>query len=157
MKGRAGFTEVLPGRLYQRGQFLTWPARQKRKLLDNLGITVVVNLWHKIDADLSPDDHGRIYINWHVSPSDAATVKNAWPLVELLAKLMHRGERVLVHCEAGRGRSVWLCAELVKAVTGMSGLEALSHVRERIPAENMRPELIQHLLEESPRPIGASH
>lgn len=138
--GRASFNEVIPALLWQRGQFLTWPASRKRRALAERGIRVVVNLWHKIDPDLSPEDHEAIYINWHISPSDPAP-RVAAPMLDMLANLLREGHGMLVHCEAGRGRSAWLCTELVREYTGMSWDESYAFVRARVPGADVRPEL----------------
>ena len=139
--GRAGFNEIIPALLWQRGQFLTWPAEQKRAALEERGIKIVVNLWHKIDTDLSPGakDYGRVYIHWHLSPSQPAKGTNL--MVEMLVSLLNRGNGMLIHCEAGRGRSVWLTTELVRRYSGMSYDEAYAFVKARVPGADVRPEL----------------
>lgn len=137
---RAGFNEIIPSLLWQRGQFLTWPASRKRKALDERGISVVVNLWHKIDPDLSPERHGPIYLNWHISPSQPADEVSE-VIVGTLVYLLETGNGMLVHCEAGHGRSAWLCARLVAAYAGMPFSEALEFVRARVPGMDVRPAL----------------
>jgi protein-tyrosine phosphatase len=140
---RQGVNEVLTGRLYQRGHFLSWPAADKAKLLDGLGIDVVVNLWHKMDADLS-NDQGRIYIHLpmrSVQPGEAERV-----MVFAVHRLMASGRKVLVHCEAGRNRSAWFCAKLVERAEAVTPWEAWELVKERVPGASLRPELKKDLL-----------
>src|ERR1700693_5171723 len=120
---RAGVNVILEGKLYQRGQFLTWPFKQKWKLLDQYGITFVVNLWSKVDPDLSSSKLGQTYLNWVCSPSDVPD--NATLLVNIIAGMIDVGAVVLVHCEAGRGRSVWLSARVLAEIEGITRSEAL--------------------------------
>jgi protein-tyrosine phosphatase len=132
---RAAAHEVLAGRLYQRGQTLTWPADQKRRLLSETGATVVVNLWNKVDPDLT----GVININWpiagNVVPPDADA------MVRSLSLLMGAGHVLLVQCEAGVNRSVWLCGRLVATRLGVSGQAALDVMRATVPGLRLRPAL----------------
>lgn len=112
MAGRAGVNEVIPGKLYQRGKFITWPQRQKREMLKELGVTMVVNLWSKIDSDLEAEEQGVTYLNYLASPSSVP--RNAGALVSFITRMINEGHVVLIHCEAGRGRSVWLTAAVAQ-------------------------------------------
>lgn len=123
---RAGVHEIIPGKLYQRGQFLTWPYKQKRALLDRYSITMVVNLWSKIDSDLSPEEHNRIYLNWYCSPSEIPP--NAGLLINWLVDALQARYRILIHCEAGKGRSVWLTTRVVASYLNISTEAALTKV-----------------------------
>lgn len=111
---------------------------------DSYGVDTVVNLWSKIDPDLSPEALGLTYINWHTSPSD---VPADWrEMVSFLTAWLHRGHTLLVHCEAGRGRSVWLCGWLLRTFEGLTGPEALARL-EGLINHNLTPTLRAHLLE----------
>jgi predicted protein tyrosine phosphatase len=114
MAGRAGVNEVLAGRLYQRGKFITWPQRQKREMLKELGVTLVVNLWSKIDSDLEAESVGVTYLNHLASPSHVPAEADV--VVEFIASMIKAGHAALIHCEAGRGRSVWLTARVAQAL-----------------------------------------
>lgn len=134
---REGVNEVIPGLLYQRGNFLTWPASRKWAMLNRHGIRVVVNLWSKVDPDLSVERPGLVYLNWHISgtepPAEAAYV------ISMLANLARRGMPILVHCEAGVNRSAWLCARLVHALDpSLTGSQALQEVYNALPGVRMR-------------------
>lgn len=129
--------EVLPGKLYQRGQFLTWPCRKKWAVLDKVGVSMVVNLWSKVDPDLSSETTGFVYLNWVCSPSEVPP--NSQVLIDVVVGAMRAGHCVLIHCEAGRGRSVWLTGKVFaayKSIAGSAALEqmALCGVRENLTA-----------------------
>jgi hypothetical protein len=139
---RAGFNELIPGKLYQRGQFLTWPAKKKEAVLAQYGITMVVNLWCKIDPDLSPDLLDRIYLNWHTSPSTVPV--NATLLIDTVVGAMRGGHTVLIHCEAGRGRSVWLSARVMAEYLTISRAEALEQIG-KVMKHDLTPTLLKDL------------
>ena len=135
-KRRHGVNEVIPGRLYQRANFLTWPYMDKKDMLSALSINVVVNLWRPIDSDMA--DHRRgtkhndaLYINWHMATDTPPS--GADDLVRFLGALMRKEAVVLVHCEAGRNRSAWLCARLVGDLLNVDWKVALATVQRAVP------------------------
>ena len=141
MAGRAQAVTILEDRIYQRGQFLTWPRDQKVEMLRRNGIDVVVNMWSKVDPDLSGEC---LYVCWECSPS--ALPADAEHMISFLLGLLAADHRVLVHCEAGRGRSVWLATRLLAARTGWSRIVALAHVRSMV-SDSLKGELLADLLE----------
>lgn len=120
---RAWARDVVPGRLYQRGHFLTWPSEQKWDMLRELNIKTVVNLWVKVDPDLS-NSAGLVYITWPIAGDEVPP--DADLMVPFLARLLDRGP-MLVQCEAGVNRSLWLCGRLM-AARGFKGNVALGTV-----------------------------
>lgn len=137
---RMSANEIIPGKLYQRGQFLTWTYDQKRKFLSDRGITLVVNLWSKFDSDLS----GLCtYFCWETSPHEVP--KNAITTIDFLRDSMLNGHVVLIHCEAGRGRSVWLAARVASKMWGASGPDTWQRVKAAVPNQSVRPELLADL------------
>lgn len=140
---RRGVNEIIPGKLYQRGQFLGWTHEQKHDLLHELGVDVVVNLWHKIDADLSRDIEGVWYINAVCSPTGIPADGDV--LLATLALLITRGHCVLIHCEAGRGRSAWLSARVAARLLGLHGEDIVDFIRNRIPNQEISPILLADL------------
>jgi protein-tyrosine phosphatase len=141
---RASANTVLPGKIYQRGNFLSWPRRQKERLLSELGVTIVVNMWAKMDADLSwENDTGRIYLQWHTSPSEVPPDADLFVL--WLSALLNRGHVVLIHCEAGRGRSVWLSTRLLAQFTGTSRPIAWEAVKIAVPNQDVTATLLADL------------
>lgn len=141
VKKRRGANEVLPGVLYQRGHFLTWSYREKGILLQDYGIDTVVNLWRPVDGDLA---NRAIYLTWHMETDEPP--KDATALVGFVAYLLRRGHTALVHCEAGRNRSAWLCARLVREVAGVGPEEALRVVREAIPNAAINKVLLEDIM-----------
>lgn len=124
-------------RLFQRANFLTWDLKGKRAMLEDLRIDIVVNLWDKADPDLS---NGLVrYLNWPMSgiqpPADASL------LATFLANCMMHGRHVLVHCEAGRNRSVWLCARILVA-GGADPSSALGIVKAHVPQAKVNSRLV---------------
>lgn len=140
---RMGVNEVLPGSLYQRGHFLTWTHAQKHEFLEDLGVDVVVNLWGRVDPDLSSNGHDIYYVVQPVSSRSVGLEEEA--LVSMIGALMFAGHRVLVHCEAGVNRSAWLCARLVALRNHITAPEAWDIVKKAVPSARLRPELARDL------------
>lgn len=141
---RAALRTIIPGKLYQRGQFLTWPYNQKHRLLREHGITFVVNLWHKIDPDLSSSQLGWLYLNWLCSPSHVPPAADL--MTNFVTLALEDGHRVLVHCEAGRGRSVWFVTRVLATYRNIPGPAALAEVETSVPNHNLRSDLREDLL-----------
>jgi predicted protein tyrosine phosphatase len=129
--------EVIPG-LYQRGSMLSWPYAQKQEAMRRQGITVVFNLWNKVDPDLSGQC---LYVNWPIRGN--AMPNHADLMADFAASLLISGERVLVHCEAGVNRSVWFCAAIVARVNHWPREKAMAHVLTRIPRSNVNAAFTQ--------------
>jgi len=140
---RADLTTIMPNQLYQRGRFLTWPASQKWAMLDRYKIDTVVNMWSKVDPDLSSERHGTLYLNWHTSPSEVPL--GADRMIGFLSGLLSDGHVMLVHCEAGHGRSVWLCAALLVRHWHVAPRTAFELLDTIVPGMDVRPELLTHL------------
>ncbi len=141
---RGALKEIIPGKLYQRGQIYTMHRYLKKHLLEDNNITVVVNLWSKMDSDLAEDYDAPLYIH---SPmrGDADLLGNRMmSLSQFVADLIHQGETVLVLCEAGRTRSVFFCA-LVLLEQGWDGKDALEMVKEACGKTTLRPSMIRFL------------
>jgi len=76
------------------------------------GVQALDRRFRTIDDGETPEDH-----------------EMHWSLVELIARSVQRGKKVLVHCGAGLNRSGLICALVYRELTGCSGLEAVDHVR----------------------------
>ncbi|HEY6568578.1 MAG TPA: dual specificity protein phosphatase family protein [Actinomycetota bacterium] len=143
---RQGVNAIIPGLLYQRGHFLTWPHERKMTMLEELGISVVINLWHRVDSDLSQDIPGTFYINAPMSPS--AMPRDARSLLDFAGKLLAAGHVTLVHCEAGKGRSAWFATRLMAERLGISKAEAWQIVQQAVPGNSVHGPLLRDLTEE---------
>lgn len=137
MVSRGAANVVVLGKLYQRGNMLKWPLDQKETLYDGLGITVVVNLWSKVDPDQSHP--ARLYLNYPVT-SARPHAMTAAVMARSVAALILAGHTALVHCEAGRNRSVWFCIRVLLAM-GHPFQEAWDIVHAAVPNASLRPEL----------------
>ena len=145
---RANFKVVIPDRLYQRGNFLTWPRRQKERLLEQHKIDIIVNLWAKPDPEVT-EDSGRIYFHIPMG-SSVDNPKFLETIVSILSTNMKFGMRVLVHCEAGVNRSVFLCSLLVAELLDLNGEQALSYVQERCGRTKVHHALKKYIFEAYP-------
>lgn len=140
---RQGVNEILPGLLYQRGHFLTWTYEQKQTLLEELGVSVVVNLWHRVDPDLSRDIPGTAYLNFPMSPS--AMPADGEYIVAFVTALVLRGHVTLIHCEAGKGRSVWLSTRVAAEVLKIPNEVAWERVQQVVRGHSVHGPLLRDL------------
>ncbi len=119
-------TEMVQGRLWHGGcpVDFAW--------VRETGIDVVVDL---ADADAYPpaeEIEGLTYlkvplVDGETVPEPGVTLR----LASLVAGLVGDGHRALVHCTFGRNRSGLVTALVVRELLGLSGEEALAHVRRR--------------------------
>jgi hypothetical protein len=137
---RGAVVEVRPY-LFQRGQTLTWPRDQKLRILDAHKIDLVINLWLKVDPDLSGECR---YVNWPI-PGDRVA-DDIDDVVELAVRSIARHRGVLVHCEAGKNRSAFVCALVLARTENTSGAQAWERLRAANPSVELRPALRDHLL-----------
>jgi protein-tyrosine phosphatase len=145
---RKRFNEIIPGKLYQRGQILTWKYGEKKAALEAYNIGIVVNLWPKIDSDLS----ALVKVCYLYLPVEDMQSMMA-PYVETkaqeIAKLITDTKSVcLVMCEAGHGRSVYF-STLVTHYFGYSYTEALAMAMKAVPSQSMKPFMFEYLTKET--------
>lgn len=122
--------EIWPERLYQRGEFRKLPLSEKQARLAAAGITAVLNVSPRLDAELQAAMGPAAYLHAPIADSahaDFAVVEAAaaWALGALNAP----DSRLLVHCHAGRNRSSLLSAILLMELYEMAGLDAVAHLR----------------------------
>lgn len=134
--------EIIPEKLYQRGQFITFPWAAKMAMLERHEIDVVVNLWARPDPELHTKQ-GLIYIHWPIGGGEPPYPK--WPIIACLDEYMSAGRRVLVHCEAGVNRSIWLASLLSAIQLGISGNEAFERLQEKTGRVKVRAGLLADL------------
>lgn len=125
---RAGINEVLPGRLYQRGQILTWQREKKYELFTRLGIHTVINFWPKMDPDLA-ESPAVNYLQLSAVQSEMMLERRMDVMAAATAGLLAAGPgSALVLCEAGKTRSVYFCILVVSRVQQVSLEEARRRV-----------------------------
>jgi hypothetical protein len=78
-------------------------------------------------------------------PLDGRTLHVARNAAEEVARRWMRGERVLVTCALGRNRSGFVCALALMLLFGMSGREALHHVRSQRMGALTNPDFARFL------------
>lgn len=134
--------EILPNKLYQRGQFVTFPWQAKMDMLNKYDIGLVVNLWVRPDPELHTKQ-GLIYIHWPISGAERPRMADS--MIDLINDHMCSGTKILIHCEAGVNRSIWLAAKLVARYNNISGSESLEHVKSIVSHTKMRSGLVTDL------------
>jgi protein-tyrosine phosphatase len=140
-------SELLPGRLWHGGcpVDFAW-ARES-------GVDVVVDV---ADADAYPpaaDVEGLIYLKCPLVDGDARPDEGlALRLADLVAGLVEDGHVALVHCTFGRNRSGLLATLVVRRLEGLTGAEALAHVRARRDGA-VNNEAFSAWLERLPAPV----
>jgi hypothetical protein len=119
-------TELVPGRLWHGGCPVDFD------WVRATGIDVVLDL---ADADAHPpagDIEGLIYLKCPLVDEDALPEPGlTLRLAALVSGLVEDGHRALVHCTFGRNRSGLIATLVVRELLGLSGEEALTHVRRR--------------------------
>jgi protein-tyrosine phosphatase len=119
-------SELVPGRLWHGGCPVDFDWVRAS------GIDLVLDV---ADADAHPPDgavDGLVYLKCPLVdegtiPDPALTLG----LASLVAGLVRDGRRALVHCTFGRNRSGLMATLLVRELLGLSGADALAHVRAR--------------------------
>lgn len=137
---------IIPGKLYQRGEFIQFPMHVKLRELKRLGVSIVVNLCPTPDI-LLKDEIPHYY---HL-PIPDSLVKNADVLlstVNEVAQLIRQGQGAIVHCHAGRNRSGLFNALVCMELLGMSGEDAVEHIRKHRPNALANENFVKFLAEQ---------
>jgi len=124
-------TPILPGKLYQGPEFGNRPLQEKLSLIRDNRIDVVINVYKNPDVKLRE----RMYEYIYFPMSDGKTF-NALELMDLAeraADLLRAGYVIYTHCHAGRNRSGFLNALIVRDYCNIPGHQALQHVRQMRP------------------------
>jgi protein-tyrosine phosphatase len=119
-------SELVPGRLWHGGCPVDFD------WVHATGIDVVLDV---ADADAHPPEdaiEGLTYLKCPLVDGGAIPDPTlTLGLAALVARLVEDGHRALVHCTFGRNRSGLMATLLVRELLGLSGAEALAHVRAR--------------------------
>ncbi len=142
---RKRFNTVIEGRVYQRGQILTWTRAEKMAALATLKINTVVNLWPKIDPDLS--ELKGLYLFLPAERSVETLEPRVRIMAEGLANLLLRDltSTALVLCEAGKTRSVFFCALLIHHMERVPLDEAMRRAQQAVPANDLKGFMVDYL------------
>lgn len=136
--------EIIPGKLYTRGRFDRHSKETKLKSLREQGIGIVVNLIKRFDEDLAGPD-GLEYYSLPIADGEDWDQAMVLALSYRMAERIREGQRILVHCNAGRNRSGLVCALIVRELWGISGSEALEYVRKKRPRAVDNPHFEEYL------------
>jgi hypothetical protein len=119
-------SELVPGRLWHGGCPVDFD------WVRTTGIDVVLDV---ADADAHPPADAIEGLTYLKCPLvDGGTVPDptlTLGLAALVARLVDDGHRALVHCTFGRNRSGLMATLVVRELLGLSGADALAHVRSR--------------------------
>lgn len=143
--GRKSVNTILEGQLYQRGQMLTWPREDKVAMLQTHPVKVVVNFWPKMDAEWSD-----LPLAWYLYVPTARSQDMLGPPVMAAARAIAAWLKTpgaggaLILCEAGKTRSVFFCT-LVLVEMGWPAARALQHMQQVVPANQLKPFMLDHL------------
>lgn len=100
--------------------------------VDQHGISVVIDLEGGLDHCI-PDIHNHVlYVYFPIFDEDLPDMPKLQAVAKLGADMVRSGHRVLSHCGMGYNRSA-LVAGLILVDLGMSGPEAVQHMRSRRP------------------------
>jgi hypothetical protein len=145
-RSRKRINTIVPDRVYQRGQILTWTRAEKVQLLQERRVSVVVTLWPKLDPDLA--EAGLTwYLYLPVPQSKDVVASSVRIAAEAVARyLIETPDRAaLILCEAGRTRSVFFSALVVHYLQGVRLAEAHRRVIEAVPGHALKAGMIEYL------------
>jgi protein-tyrosine phosphatase len=124
--------------LFVSGEIEDWPALLAR------GIDTVVDMDASVDAGLPQTANTILYVYHPILDEDLPNLGKIEALGRLVADLVSSDHRVLVHCRMGFNRSVLVIATALTYL-GMSGAQALDHVRERRPGALFNESFAAHV------------
>lgn len=135
---RKAINELLPGKLYQRAQILSWPLEDKVKLVKDLNIGIVINFWPKLDPDMSSLPCWYYYMP---SSSEQMLDDNVILISDFVSTLLAENcdMSALILCEAGKTRSVFFASLLYKQLTEKTGRQVLKDIDTLMPGHHMKP------------------
>ena len=114
------------------GRLFVSPRIDDWSVIDEHGISVVVDLEGRIDSGIPSGDGTRMYLYFPFEDESVPDRVLVDALADFLAALHRAGHRVLVHCSMGLNRSP-LGAGAVLHRRGWKGRDAVERLRERRP------------------------
>ena len=129
---RKGVNEIVQGRIFQRGQIMSWSLPEKVKFFEMHKIGMVVNFWSKLDADMS--EAGVIYVYDPTPHSERMLDFDKKVLANYVVNWLKLtpGNAVLILCEAGKTRSVYFSILVLSTYLGIPLLSAYNIVNSKI-------------------------
>jgi len=124
--------------LFVSGEIEDWQALAAR------GIDTIVDMDASVDAGLPQTPNTVLYVYHPILDEDLPNLAKIDALGRLVADLLASEHRVLVHCRMGFNRSVLVIATAL-TYCGMSGAEALLHLRERRPGALFNENFAAHV------------
>lgn len=138
--------EIIPNKLYQRGQFVKFPLNIKLREMHRLGINIVVNLCSNVDKELK--NSIQHYFHIPIPDSEIKKEEELLKTAEKVAALIKEGNnKAIVHCNAGRNRSGMFNALLCMEILNLSGQEAISHIRKCRPNSLANENFVNFILD----------
>jgi protein-tyrosine phosphatase len=131
--------------LYQSARTHDLTIQEKKKIVQNYELRVVVNLWRPYDWDMEQivEDYLHIYV-----PDGKTPILDVMlPLAKGLGGMVRNGLHVLVHCYGGRNRSGFLNALIYMVLTGKNGEQAIEHIRTCRPHSLVNEHFVSTLME----------
>ncbi len=133
---RNAIREIIPGKVYQRGQILTWQREKKYQIFEEYGIKFVVNFWPKMDADLAEAP-----LKGYLHIPATKSIEMLSPEIEQVALLVGtlcKRSPTLVLCEAGMTRSVYFCMLVASTTLGIRLEDAREYVLEKVSRTSIK-------------------
>jgi protein-tyrosine phosphatase len=121
--------EIIPGKLYQSKK--THDEPDKLASIKELGIDVIVNLWHSPDEDLT--DKVVKYFNFPMKDGNEVDIEYCEKVANIIVKRINKGHVVLVHCYGGRNRSGLINAFVVRQMHNITGKQARKFIISKRP------------------------
>lgn len=120
-------------------------------LLD-AGISVVIDLEGGLDLGVPTVPNQMLYVYFPIFDEDLPDLEKLHGVAGLGARMLHGGEKVLVHCRMGFNRSA-LVAGRILIELGLSGPEAVARLRSCRPGALFN-EVFARYLEGLPGQVG---
>jgi protein-tyrosine phosphatase len=140
---RLPLVDIVPvnplGTLFVSGDIEAWQAIRDK------GIDTIADLDRDVDPDIPEAPNAILYVYHPILDDDLPNLAKIEALGRLVAELVASEHRVLVHCRMGFNRSVLVIATALTYL-GMSGEQALGHLRECRPGALFNENFAAHVL-----------
>lgn len=124
--------------LFVSGEIDDWASVRDR------GIDTIVDMDGTIDPGIPEAPNQVLYVYWPILDEGLPPLPRLEALGRLVADLVGADHRVLVHCRMGFNRSVLVIATALTHL-GMSGEEALHHLRDLRPGALFNETFAEHV------------